>query len=67
MITSFLPAGAGSCSTDTSENRTVFVASWVCELTPSPTNTGLPNWFEVCPSSLNGAPSLAIHTVMVVP
>src|SRR3954452_21869363 len=36
-------AGAGNCSTDTFENNTVFVASVECELTPSPTNIGLPN------------------------
>src|SRR6185436_19597738 len=48
----YLAAGAGSRSTDTSENRTVLVASREWELTPSPINIGLPNWFRVCPSSL---------------
>src|SRR5262249_4576010 len=47
----FLPAGGASGSTDTSENNTVFVAAWVCELTPSPASTGLPIWVIVCPSS----------------
>ena len=36
----------------------MLVAVWVCELTPSPTNTGLPNWFWVVPRSFSATATL---------
>ena len=63
----FLPAGAASCSTVTSEKITVSEASAVWEQTISPTNTGFPNWICVCPNSFNSAPFLPIQTVIAEP
>ena len=47
-------AVTGSFSTNTSENNTVLVASCECELTPSPTRTGLPKLVDSLPQFPEG-------------